>query len=52
MFDQKLKLYNGIEIPQLGLGTWLIDDDKVEEVVKTALKLGYRHIDTAEAYGN
>lgn len=52
MFNNKLKLYNGIEIPQLGLGTWLIDNDKAYDAVKKALEVGYRHIDTAEAYGN
>lgn len=46
------KLSNGVEIPVLALGTWFIDDDKVEEAVKSAVKLGYRHIDTAQAYGN
>ena len=52
ILDKKLKLANGVEIPVLGLGTWCIDDDKVAEVVRQAIKLGYRHIDTAEAYGN
>ena len=52
MFDNRLTLANGVEIPQLALGTWLIDDSKVSEAVKTAIKLGYRHIDTAQAYGN
>ncbi len=52
MYNNTLKLYNGVEIPQVGLGTWLIDDSEVAEIVKTALQLGYRHIDTAEAYGN
>lgn len=46
------KLSNGVEIPVLALGTWFIDDDKVEEAVKSAVKLGYRHIYTAQAYGN
>lgn len=46
------KLNNGVEIPSLGLGTWLIDNDKIVETVKTALDIGYRLIDTAEAYGN
>lgn len=50
--EEKLKLYNGVEIPVLGLGTWFIDDDKVAEAVRNAIKIGYRHIDTAEAYGN
>lgn len=52
MFDKKLVLSNGVEIPQLGLGTWLIDDSKVIDVVLNAFDIGYRHIDTAEAYGN
>lgn len=52
ILDKKLKLANGVEIPVLGLGTWCIDDNKVAEVVRQAIKLGYRHIDTAEAYGN
>lgn len=52
MYDQYLTLSNGVKIPQLGLGTWFIDDDKVADAVKAAVKLGYRHIDTAQAYGN
>lgn len=52
MFDKKLILANGVKIPQLALGTWLIDNDEVSGAVKTALSLGYRHIDTAQAYGN
>lgn len=47
-----MKLNNGVVIPQLALGTWLIDDDKVTDAVKSALQMGYRHIDTAQAYGN
>ena len=41
-----------MNIPKIGLGTWLIDNDKVGLVVKNAIKVGYRHIDTAQAYGN
>jgi hypothetical protein len=41
----------GVTIPKLGLGTWMIDDD-VAEAVRKAVELGYRHIDTAQAYGN
>lgn len=52
MFNSKLTLANGTEIPQLALGTWLIDDGDAAAAVKTALSLGYRHIDTAQAYGN
>ena len=47
-----MKLYNGNLIPDVGLGTWLIPNDKVAEIVKTAVKVGYRHIDTAQAYAN
>ncbi len=52
MFDNKLTLENGIEVPQLALGTWLISDSDVSAAVKTAISLGYRHIDTAQAYEN
>lgn len=45
-------LSNGVKIPVLGLGTWFIDNDKAEEAVISAVKIGYRHIDTAQAYGN
>lgn len=47
-----MKLNNGVEIPNIGLGTWLIDNDEIENVVKEAIEIGYRHIDTAEAYLN
>ena len=52
MYNQTITLNNGVKIPQLGLGTWFIDDDKVAEAVKSAVGIGYRHIDTAQAYGN
>lgn len=52
MFDRNIVLNNGVKIPQLGLGTWFIDDDKVADAVKAAVEIGYRHIDTAQAYGN
>ncbi len=42
----------GVEIPKLGLGTWQITGRACEAAVRDALELGYRHIDTARAYGN
>ena len=52
MFNKTIKLSNGVEVPQLALGTWLIDDVDVADAVVAAIKMGYRHIDTAQAYGN
>ena len=43
---------DGNRIPAVGLGTWSLKGAECTRVVKTALKLGYRHIDTAELYGN
>ncbi|MGZ0198938.1 aldo/keto reductase [Streptomyces sp. RM1] len=45
-------LAGGVEIPKLGLGTWFIDDDKASDAVRAAIEIGYRNIDTAQAYGN
>ncbi|WP_268913348.1 aldo/keto reductase [Lentilactobacillus sp. SPB1-3] len=46
-------LYNGVKIPQVGFGTWQsADGDEAYQAVKWALEAGYRHIDTAAAYGN
>ena len=46
------KLYNGVEIPCVGLGTWQSTDETAKNAVLSALSLGYRLIDTAAAYGN
>lgn len=46
------KLYNGVEIPCVGLGTWQSPDETAKNAVLSALSLGYRLIDTAAAYGN
>jgi len=43
-------LSNGITIPKLCLGTWFIPDGEAAEAVRTAVSLGYRHVDTAQAY--
>lgn len=52
VLNETYTLTNGVEIPKLGLGTWFIDDDKVADAVCEAVRIGYRHIDTAQAYGN
>lgn len=45
-------LANGVKLPCLGFGTYLTPEEETEAVVSEALRLGYRHIDTAKAYGN
>ena len=52
MYKESVTLSNGVVVPQLALGTWLIDDDKTADAVHAAIALGYRHVDTAQAYGN
>ena len=47
-----IKLNDGYTIPQVGLGTWPLDDDQVATAVVHAVEAGYRHIDTAVKYGN
>jgi 2,5-diketo-D-gluconate reductase B len=42
----------GVEIPKLGLGTWQLSGEDCVEAVRDAIELGYRHVDTARAYGN
>jgi len=52
MFNNTITLSNGVVVPQLALGTWLIDNDNAADAVKSAIEIGYRHIDTAQAYMN
>ena len=47
-----ITLNDGVEIPQLGLGVWQVEDAEAAPVVAQALEAGYRHIDTAQGYGN
>ncbi|MFM6981449.1 MAG: aldo/keto reductase [Microbacteriaceae bacterium] len=48
----RIQLSDGTSIPQLGLGTYKLDDDSVVPVIHEALEIGYRHIDTAKIYRN
>ena len=48
----QIMLNNGRTIPQLGFGVFLIEPENTTEAVTLALQAGYRHIDTAEMYGN
>ena len=50
--DSFLTLANGVRIPRLGLGTWMIPDAAAPGAVEDAIALGYRHIDMAQAYAN
>ena len=52
IFEETFTLNNGVKIPKLALGTWKIPDNEVASPVQTALKMGYWHIDTAQAYHN
>ncbi|SHN88260.1 2,5-diketo-D-gluconate reductase A [Geodermatophilus obscurus] len=47
-----IRLNNGVEIPQLGFGVYQVPPEDTADAVATALEIGYRHIDTAEMYGN
>ncbi|MCI3029950.1 aldo/keto reductase [Desemzia sp. C1] len=50
---ESITLYNGVEIPKLGLGVFLMkDEEELVEAVKAAVEVGYRHFDTAKIYGN
>lgn len=48
----KIKLSNGLEIPQIGVGTWTLRGETARQNVRMALEAGFRHIDTAQAYDN
>src|SRR5215217_6715018 len=52
MSDPNIELNDGHSIPQLGFGVFQIDPAQTAEAVREALKVGYRHIDTAQMYGN
>lgn len=47
-----LPLNDGHRIPQIGLGTWPLDDEQLADAIVVAAELGYRHIDSATRYGN
>lgn len=52
VLDEKYVIANGVTIPKLGLGTWFIPNEEAADAVREAVKIGYRHIDTAQAYEN
>lgn len=52
ILEETYTLSNGVEIPKLGLGTWMVAQTDAEQAVKDAAQIGYRHIDTAQDYGN
>ena len=52
ILQEKYTLPNGVGIPKLGLGTWFIRNGSVSQAVREAVRIGYRHIDTAQAYRN
>ncbi|MBS9334688.1 aldo/keto reductase [Fructobacillus sp. M1-13] len=52
MLKETYTLSNGVEIPKIAFGTWLLDNQSVIGAVKNAINIGYRHIDTAAAYEN
>jgi diketogulonate reductase-like aldo/keto reductase len=52
ILEEAFTLSNGVEIPKLGFGTWMIPDEEAAQIVREAIEAGYRHIDTAQAYAN
>lgn len=52
MSTPTIDLNDGTSIPQFGLGVWQVPADDTERVVSEALEIGYRHVDTAQMYGN
>lgn len=52
VLQERYQLNDGTSIPKLGLGTWFIGNDRAAQAVRDAVEIGYRLIDTAQAYGN
>lgn len=52
VLDEYFTLSNGVKLPKLSLGTWLMSSDEAERATEDAISIGYRGIDTAEAYEN
>jgi len=52
ILQETFTLSNGVKAPKLGLGTWFIKNEQAAQAVEDATRIGYRHIDTAQAYGN
>lgn len=52
ILNETYTLSNSVKIPKLGLGTWMLTDSEAAQAVRDAVAMGYRHIDTAQAYGN
>ncbi len=52
ILEKAVKLKNGASMPVFGLGTWKLSGSTCTETVRQAIDMGYRHIDTAEMYGN
>ena len=50
--QESVRLTDGVSIPLVGFGTWQLGSTEAYEGVRAALEIGYRHIDTATAYGN
>src|SRR3954447_1826433 len=50
--DMRAQLSGGDQLPLVGLGTWRLVGDEAREAIGWSLEAGYRHIDTATAYGN
>ncbi len=52
VLEEFFTLNNGVQIPKLGFGTWLIKDENAAQHVQEAAEVGYRHFDSAQGYGN
>lgn len=52
ILEETYRLANGVLVPKLGFGTWLIEGAAATQATKDAIACGYRFIDTAQAYGN
>lgn len=52
IFEKTTTLNNGVKIPRFALGVWEIPDTDTPKAVQSAIEMGYRHIDTAQAYHN
>src|SRR5262245_19990285 len=52
ILKEAFTLSNGVRMPKLGLGTWMIEDDVAAAAVRAAVEHGYRHFDSGQGYGN